>query len=44
LASIRNRSTPIEEENHEEPEDLPKETENLWIMPDEEKPLEAKIE
>lgn len=44
LESIRNRATPLEEENHEEPEDLPMETEKLWIILNEEKPSEAEIE
>ena len=41
LASIRERSIPLEEKTHEDPEDLPKETEKLWIMHDEEEPLES---
>ena len=41
LASIRKRSIPLEEKTHEDPEDLPKEAEKLWIMHDEEDPLEA---
>jgi len=40
-ASIRNRSIPREEKTHEALEDFPKETEKLWIMIDEENPLEA---
>lgn len=44
LASIRNRYDPLEEENHEEPEDPPRETENLCIMFDEETPSEVEIE
>lgn len=44
LTSNINWSTALEEENHEEPEDLPRETKRLWIVLDEEKPLEADIE
>lgn len=44
LASIRNRYTPLEEENHEEPKYIPREIERRWTMLDEEKPSEAEIE
>ena len=41
LASIRESSIPLEEKTHEDPEDLLKETEKLWIVHDEEEPLEV---
>ena len=41
LASIRERSIPLEEKTHEDLKDLPKETDKLWIMHDDEEPLEA---
>ena len=44
MASIRNHFTPLEEENHQEPKYLPRETKRLWIMLDEEKRSEEEIE
>lgn len=41
LASITERSIPQEKKTHEDPEDLPNETGNLWIIHDEEKASEV---